>query len=143
MTRKSISRARCSRSWCTGSFLESVYGKCQHSLRQVNMAALRVDLTKSYATVRAESTHMNGKRFTDRFPVLVLGETGTGRSLLARRFTHISHRFGGPFIAKLPAIPLTCFGKANFSGTRGVGPSLGLSLQKIGASKWLTQGHCS
>jgi DNA-binding NtrC family response regulator len=82
------------------------------------------------------------------FPVMLLGEPGTGKDLVARTIHHGSHRAGGPFVAmNLSAVPESLheaelFGQVNGSTRDGRFVQAGggtLFLDEIGDLSALTQ----
>lgn len=78
-----------------------------------------------------------------RYPILLLGETGTGKSLLARKLHEASPLSGGPFVvAHLGAIPETTaeselFGHVRGAFTGALKDRLGLFRQAQGGTLFL------
>jgi len=71
--------------------------------------------------------------------VLILGETGTGKELIARAIHNISARCGRPFVRlNSSAIPFDLFRKRTLWPRKGA--FTGAIAQKIGRSRWPIQG---
>jgi DNA-binding NtrC family response regulator len=120
------------------------------ALRQENMAARRGGYTRDVivegtsAAWKALREHI-GKAAASRAPLLIQGDTGSGKEVVARLVHELSGRHDGPFLAincgamNRELLESELFGHEKGSFTGAVGPKIGLVTAADGGTLFLDE----
>ena len=104
------------------------------TLSKGNSVEMIVGRSRSFTNLVATADRYAGSPW----PVLILGETGVGKELLARRVHHLSGRRGGPFIPlNCGAMPPQLFESEVFGYEKGAFSGAG----QLGSRGLLRQAH--
>jgi len=135
-----------------GAAVKAALGKLRtvRALRQENLAARRGGYTRdviiegSSPVWKTLKTHI-GKAASSKAPVLLLGETGSGKEVVARLVHELSGRTHGPFLAincgamNRELLESELFGHEKGAFTGAVGPKTGLVTAASGGTLFLDE----